>query len=1369
MAQSIEVEISANYSAEDVNRKLASTEQKIESLAQAIDSLGPKLKGEATKKIFIQVEGRDATKGTLKAVDDTLGSLTESQKKYARALNTLNGAERRSVTSLKQKLAKAKQVLNSIESNSRAYQRQQRYILALNNALNKASGIEQGSIAQKRQLAAQFQRLAENTRQGTQAQREYAAQARKLNAEIAGTNGPFNKFFGILNRIATVQAGFVAFGALIGGFAGKINELTAQQKQIEGFELALKQVGLSAIETNKALREATLIADRLGAPVQQVEKAFKRMVPSLRAVGVNAKDTSSFIESVAARSQTLGLNTEQSGRFLEAFAQVLSKGKLQAEELNQQISELDGAFRTQLADALMVTTAELEDMISSGEVTAKVFVKAFNEMENGAEELERRVAESDLTIQQLQNSIGNLKTKNLRSIGAALEPAIKAFFQIQVALEKFIATITSSQFGGFLTDTFNNIVLGIRDFINITLEATKAVGFLLEPLFGLTRILTPLLRLIVPVVAGLVSLKVASLAYASAVGVANAQIIPFLARLALKAKTAAVATASLVKLAAVNVAQSIAGWVVASKEFISTLIRTRGNLAAANTELKVYSALNAKAGATTLATAGKFALFAGVLAGVSLVLLKIVEGSRNASKSLEAVKASLDEGEKATRRAEESLQEYIQTRKEAANLPIIGAVFGLGASAEVNKQISRLKSGAEILNNTLKRVQDQLGGVGKVGDIALKQLIISTKNNIAALEGFIQLAPELRKQANESGNFILAQTIAEEAVEVQKLLDQKYKQLDVLRTEAGLRGDLIEQIDNQVTSMDELSQRIKERKDAFDQGELVAEIALLKEYGFIAKDVASREMLLAGMQEQRAMVNIAMLEKELRAIKEVAAEDFEGGAQGKADAVKKLMNEILLQEKAAVMAAKELADVVQVEVERVFEESSLAAQNYADIAKDVASSVDKVRASLSGALSIAKEATNLVFDNASRGGGFTQQQNIERARFKTLARIQSIENVIAQAKLQTAFKLQQIELQTIQAKLRGEAAVARKAGENAQADNLERSANSINETLKLNEATFEIESASLKLQAKMKDELLLQKAVNAKIGNQSARLFSISTNRKIAEQDTARALGLQRLSYRDIDAMLSKIEQTVPKLALSDDKGITAANNGLIVQEGALGDANAKIEEMKKLYDDNIKSTKLLGDSLNFVNTNMQNLVGEAKNYKVELEKALKVVNELKSQLNPDGGTQARWMGGPVQGGQTYRVNDAGLGREAFMNKFGDIKMLPAGSNMNWTAPSSGTILPAAMVKRLQQNTDINSRIASSNAKVLPSAKQSAGQKVGFDSGNLVKQMTAAMSASGGNQRITNNVTIQSQQPVTDASQIMTNVARMRLRNARRI
>ncbi len=115
------------------------------------------------------------------------------------------------------------------------------------------------------------------------------------------------------------------------------------------------------------------------------------MVPALRAVGATSEETDKFVASVSARTQTLGLNTEQSGRLLEAFAQVLSKGKLQAEELNQQISELDGAFRTQFADALGVTTEALNELISQSQITADIFVKTVNKMENGVEALQRRV------------------------------------------------------------------------------------------------------------------------------------------------------------------------------------------------------------------------------------------------------------------------------------------------------------------------------------------------------------------------------------------------------------------------------------------------------------------------------------------------------------------------------------------------------------------------------------------------------------------------------------------------------------------------------------------------------------------------------------------------------------------------------------------------------------------------------------------------------------------------------------------------------------------------------------------------------------------------------------------------------------------
>ena len=78
------------------------------------------------------------------------------------------------------------------------------------------------------------------------------------------------------------------------------------------------------------------------------------------------------------------------------------------------------------------------------------------------------------------------------------------------------------------------------------------------------------------------------------------------------------------------------------------------------------------------------------------------------------------------------------------------------------------------------------------------------------------------------------------------------------------------------------------------------------------------------------------------------------------------------------------------------------------------------------------------------------------------------------------------------------------------------------------------------------------------------------------------------------------------------------------------------------------------------------------------------------------------------------------------MNKFGDVKLLPAGSNINWTAPSAGTILPAAITKQLTNNSQYNSQIANSRSKLSPMQSSISGNGDTGVSGNLVKQKTAA-------------------------------------------
>ncbi|MFZ9342729.1 MAG: tape measure protein [Candidatus Nanopelagicaceae bacterium] len=404
-------------------------------------------------------------------------------------------------------------------------------INAQNAALRAAQGIQKGSLADLKAQRAEILALRDATRKlpnlngppdgpgGGPTWNQLNAQLKDIDGQINRLTPSFSRLVRALGTIATVQAGFVAVTSALSGLGSLVNSYTARQKDIESFNLALRNIGLTQAETTKYFKEAASTANALGAPVQQVEKSYKRMLPALRAVGATSEESSRFIEQITARTQTLGLNTEQSGRLLEAFAQVLSKGKLQSEELNQQISELDGAFRTQLAEAIGVTSEQLNKLIEEGAVTSDVFVKAVNKMANGAEELKKRVEEGTATIQQLQNNINNISVDTLGKIGKQIEPLIKSFLRIATSVAEFFNEFQRTEVFKLFVTVLNQAAKGVEIFVKTLLNLVSTVATLLSPvasianaILGLGESFGGVIGIIINVIGGLVTLKGAIMA-----------------------------------------------------------------------------------------------------------------------------------------------------------------------------------------------------------------------------------------------------------------------------------------------------------------------------------------------------------------------------------------------------------------------------------------------------------------------------------------------------------------------------------------------------------------------------------------------------------------------------------------------------------------------------------------------------------------------------------------------------------------------------------------------------------------------------------------------------------------------------------------
>lgn len=262
----------------------------------------------------------------------------------------------------------------------------------------------------------------------------------------------------------TMQGAFGAITAIVGTIAalsGSIGMLTGRVKDIQALKLTFEGLGQSVEAQNAILGSARNIALSYGVSLRKVEGAFRRLGPAILESGGTLKDTEGAIKSISARTTMLGLNTEQAGRYIEAFAQVMGKGKLQGEELNQQFAELDGGLRGQLKNWLAANKGitDFEGAMKKGEITSGLFLEAFEaineeirvkflrsigDTQKGIEEMGKK---GGMTLNQLNAKLQTLTSIGLESVGQALAPLGKELMKIYAAFVQVFTKIATEMPG----------------------------------------------------------------------------------------------------------------------------------------------------------------------------------------------------------------------------------------------------------------------------------------------------------------------------------------------------------------------------------------------------------------------------------------------------------------------------------------------------------------------------------------------------------------------------------------------------------------------------------------------------------------------------------------------------------------------------------------------------------------------------------------------------------------------------------------------------------------------------------------------------------------------------------------------------------
>lgn len=272
---------------------------------------------------------------------------------------------------------------------------------------------------------------------------------------------------GIAIKSALVDVAVDALRTLTTAIASFVSDSLQVSDSFRGFDVALESVFGSAQAASQELDFLRATVNQFGGDIQGATQQYISLSAAAREAGV---DQGAVREVFTETSRVLGIfgkSAEESNLTLNALSQIASKGVVSMEELRQQLGEqLPVAFGA-TARGLGITTAQLNELVASGELTAAEFFPAFAA---GLRDIQGEIDPSVLAVQRFNNQITEIQ----RGIGNALTP-------LRTAITEFTASIfteAGSNFQGFdpILEAANRLNIALNENPLVIQRLGQAIG-----------------------------------------------------------------------------------------------------------------------------------------------------------------------------------------------------------------------------------------------------------------------------------------------------------------------------------------------------------------------------------------------------------------------------------------------------------------------------------------------------------------------------------------------------------------------------------------------------------------------------------------------------------------------------------------------------------------------------------------------------------------------------------------------------------------------------------------------------------------------------------------------------------------------------
>lgn len=196
-----------------------------------------------------------------------------------------------------------------------------------------------------------------------------------LHGPLGGIAARLSLISHVAESVSLKMAGLVlGISAAAFAFSKLATGAIAANKIFDKINQSLIALTGSQAQATAHLDYVSTVADRAGSRVDTLAASYTRLVAASQGTNLAGAKTREIFENIVVAGQKLGMSNEDLGGTLKAVEQMMSKGKIQAEELRGQLGDrLPGAVNI-MAESLGVSTAKLNDMMKQGKLTSDALV-----------------------------------------------------------------------------------------------------------------------------------------------------------------------------------------------------------------------------------------------------------------------------------------------------------------------------------------------------------------------------------------------------------------------------------------------------------------------------------------------------------------------------------------------------------------------------------------------------------------------------------------------------------------------------------------------------------------------------------------------------------------------------------------------------------------------------------------------------------------------------------------------------------------------------------------------------------------------------------------------------------------------------------